>query len=175
MSKRCLLAVYDNFDDAEAAIGELRTGLKGFNASEDLVIQSPIDLPEVDPLLERKPAYVQWFTLVGAILGGFLAFWLVAGAEADFYAQLKGGKPIVPIPPNLVVTYEMFILGGVLFTVIGFLLGAGLPARRSALYSPHVSEAQVGVLVKCEDGDMETCKAICARHRALEIQAEAGQ
>jgi hypothetical protein len=175
MSKRYMLALYNNFDEAEAAVKELRhADIKGFDAADDLVVNSPIDLPEVEELLGEKPVYVQWFTLIGATLGGFLAFWLIAGSQANFYAQLKGGKPIVPIPPDLVLTYEMFILGGVYFTVVGFLICAGLPAKRSSLYSSNESEDQIGVLVKGEEGAMATLKATFTKHKALEIQEEIG-
>ncbi len=176
MSQRSLLALYDKFGDAEAAIFELRnTNLKGFNAADDLMIQSPVELPEVEQLLGEKPVYVQWFTLIGATLGGYLAFWLIAGSQANFFAQMKGGKPIVPIPPDLVLTYEMFILGGIFSTVAGFLICAGLPAKRSPLYSSNVSEGQIGLLVKCEADAIATLRAIFIKHHALEIQEEGGK
>jgi hypothetical protein len=173
MSQRHLLALYNNFDEAEAAIRELReTDIHGFNVADDLVIQSPIEHPEIENLLGEKPVFVQRYTLAGATLGGFLAFWLIAGSQANFYAQMKGGKPIVPIPPDLVLTYEMFILGGVFFTVMGFFICAGLPAKRSSLYSSKLTEGQIGVLVKCEENAMPTLKAILTKYKALEIQEE---
>ena len=88
---------------------------------------------------------------------------------------MKGGKPIVPIPPDLVLTYEMFILGGVYITVLGFLICAGLPARRSSLYSAKVSEDQIGILVKADASAIATIKAVFTKHHALEIQEEAGK
>lgn len=173
MGQRFLLALYDKFEDAEAAIIELRnTNLKGFNAVDDLMIQSPVDIPEVEMLLGEKSVNVQWFTLIGATLGGFLAFLLIAGSQANFYAQMKGGKPIVPIPPDLVLTYEMFILGGIFSTVVGFLICAGLPAKRSTLYSSNVSEGQIGILVKGEGDAIATLREIFIKHHALEIQEE---
>ncbi len=176
MSRRYLLALYNNFDEAEAVVGELRsTDIKGFNAADDLVVKSPIEHPEVEVFLGPKPVYVQWFTLIGASLGGFLAFSLIAGSQANFYAQMKGGKPIVPLPPDFVLTYEMFILGGVYITVLGFLICSGLPARRSPLYSAKVSEDQIGILVKGDDGSMAKLREIFTRHKALEIQEEAGR
>jgi Alternative complex III, ActD subunit len=176
MSQRYLLALYNNFDEAEAVVSELRnTDIKGFSAENDLVVKSPIEHPEVEEFLGEKPVYVQWFTLIGATLGGFLAFWLISGSQANFYAQMKGGKPIVPFPPNFVLTYEMFILGGVYITVLGFLICAGLPARRSPLYSAKVSEDQIGVLVKVDDGSVSRLKDIFTKHKALEIQEEAGR
>ena len=176
MSKRYMLALYNNFEEAEAVVRELRSAeIKGFDAGDDLVVKSPIEHPEVEKFLGNKPVNVQWFTLVGATLGGLLAFWLISGSQANFYAQMKGGKPIVPFPPNFVLTYEMFILGGVYITILGFLICAGLPARRSPLYSAKVSEDQIGLLVKVDDGSASTLRDIFTKHKALEIQEEAGK
>lgn len=176
MSKRHLLALFSNFDEAEAVVKELRgIILKGFDADKDMIVKSPIEHPAVEEFLGNKPVYVQWFTLGGALLGGLLGFFLISGAQANFYAQIKGGKPIVPFPPNFVLTYEMFILGGVFISVLGFLICAGLPARRSPLYSAKVSEDQIGILVKSDESAANALKAIFAKHHALEIQEEAAK
>ena len=175
MSQRHLLALFNNFDEAGAAIAELRAAnIRGFSM-DDLILKSPIEHPEVEEVLGDKPVYVQWFTLIGASLGGLLAFSLISGSQANFFAQMKGGKPIVPLPPNFVLTYEMFILGGVFITVLGFLICAGLPAKRSPLYSAKVSEDQIGILVKGDESAIATLKAVFSRHKALEIQEEAGK
>ena len=129
MSKRHLLALFSNFDEAEAVVKELRKlGIKGFNADKDMIVKSPIEHPEVEQFLGDKPVSVQWFTLVGALLGGSLAFLFISASQGNFFAQLKGGKPIVPFPPDFVLTYEMFILGGVYISVLGFLIAAHLSA-----------------------------------------------
>lgn len=176
MSQRHILALFSNFDEAEAVVKELRNStIKGFDVNDDMIVKSPIEHPEVTEFLGDKPVYVQWFTLVGAVMGGLLGFFLISGAQANFYAQLKGGKPIVPLPPNFVLTYEMFILGGVFITILGFLICAGLPARRSPLYSAKVSEDQIGILVKSDEGAAKVLKAIFTKHQALEIQEEAGK
>lgn len=176
MSKRHLLALFSNFDEAELVVKELRsTQINGFDVNDDMIVKSAIEHPEVEEFLGEKPVYVQWFTLFGALMGGLLGFFLISGAQANFYAQLKGGKPIVPLPPNFVLTYEMFILGGVFITVLGFLICAGLPARRSPLYSANVSEDQIGILVKSDESASNTLKEIFSKHQALEIQEEAGK
>lgn len=176
MSKRHLLALFSNFDEAEKVVQELRTTeIKGFDVNDDMIVKSAIEHPEVEEFLGEKPVYVQWFTLGGALMGGLLGFFLISGAQANFYAQMKGGKPIVPFPPNFVLTYEMFILGGVFITILGFLICAGLPAKRSPLYSSKVSEDQIGILVKADESAASTLKAIFTKYQALEIQEEAGK
>lgn len=175
MSQHHILALFNNFDEAEAVIAELRSStIKGFNFDE-LTMKSPIEHPEVEGVLGQRSANVQWFTLFGALSGGILGFSLIAGAQGNFFSQLKGGKPIIPLPPDFVLTYEMFILGGVYITVLGFLICAGLPAKRSSLYSAKVSEDQIGLLVKVDQSAVGTIKAIFTKHQALEIQEEAGK
>lgn len=176
MSKRHLLALFNNFDEAEKVVTELRNlGIKGFNAEKDMIVKSPIEHPEVEEFLGDRPVRVQWFTLFGAVGMGALMFLLISAAQGNFFAQMKGGKPIVPFPPNFVLTYEMFILGGVYITVLGFLICAGLPARRSPLYSAKVSEDQIGILVQADESASGTLKSIFTKHQALEIQEEAGK
>lgn len=175
MTQRHLLALFNNFDEAEAVIKELReTPIKGFNF-DDLTMKSPIEHHDVEEVLGNRSANVQWFTLVGSILGGLLGFFLISGAQANFYHQLKGGKPLVPLPPNFVLTYEMFILGGVFISVLGFLVCAGLPAKRSPLYSSKVQVDQIAILVKGDDSAVAALKAVFTKHQALEIQEEAGK
>lgn len=175
MGQRHILALFNNFENAEAAIYELRAAdIKGFNF-DDLTLKSPIEHHEVEDILGQRSANVHWFTLVGSLLGGLLGFFLISGAQANFYAQMKGGKPIVPLPPNFMLAYEMFILGGVCLSVLGFLICAGLPAKRSSLYSAKVSEDQIGVLVKADESAMAKIKGVLLNHEASEIQEEAGK
>lgn len=176
MSKRHLLALYGNFDEAELVVQELRNSkINGFDVDEDMVVKSPIEHPEVEKFLGDKPVYVQWFTLVGALLGGTLGFIGISSAQANFFLQMKGGKPIVPLPPNFVLTYEMFILGGVYITILGFLICARLPAKRSPLYNAKVSVDNIGILVQADDSAIGKLKEIFNKHKALEIQEEAGK
>ena len=44
MSKRHLLALFSNFDEAEAVVRELRSvRIKGFDADKDMIVKSPIE------------------------------------------------------------------------------------------------------------------------------------
>jgi len=175
MSQHHILALFNNFDEAELAVSELRSStIKGFNF-DDLTMKSPIEHPEVESVLGNRSSNVQWFTLLGALGGSIMGFLLIAGAQGNFFAQMKGGKAIIPLPADFVLTYELFILGGVYITVLGFLVCAGLPSKRSSLYSAKVSEDQIGLLVKADQSAVSTIKEIFTKHQALEIQEEAGK
>jgi molybdopterin-containing oxidoreductase family membrane subunit len=59
-----------------------------------------------------------------------------------------GGRAIISIPPFLIITYEMTILFGVLFTLLGFHFVSGLPAWRDKPYLPSAGTDKFVVVVE---------------------------
>lgn len=170
--KSHILALFSNFEEAGALLQDLQTaGLPGFRM-QDVVIKSPIEHPELSEMLGKRPVYIQWFTLVGVLIGPITGLTLISSAESSFLLQWRGGIPVVPLPPNLVLTYEFFILSGVLMTVLGFFIGWKLPGRRSPLYNTQVSEDKVGVLIKADDQTIRQIGEILKRHTPVEIMGE---
>ena len=100
------LGVFDGPDAALASAGRLKG--EGF-ASLDLM--SPIPLEGVEETLGKKKSVIKRFTFFGAIFGGLSGFALAAGT-AVLYVHPTGGRPIITVPPFLIITYEMAILGG---------------------------------------------------------------
>jgi hypothetical protein len=174
MAKSHTLALFNNFDQAAKAIGELKASkLDGFRM-EDVTLKSPIEHPEIAEALGPRPVYVQIYTLVGAVMGAVLGFLFIASDQANFLLQVRGGRPVVPIPPDMVITYELFILFGVLVTVLGCFIAWKLPGKRSPLYNASISEDKIGILVKADDACIAKVNEIFRRHLALEIVGEHG-
>ena len=74
-----------------------------------------------------------------------LGFLFLASSQGNFFAQQKGGKPIIPIPPDMVLTYELLILGGVYITVLGFLISAAcLRAFEATSITPRFLKIRSG-------------------------------
>jgi hypothetical protein len=173
MNEKRILGLFNDFDQASAAIRELRGANLPHLNWDDVTIKSPIEHPDVESVLGVRSIPIRKYTLVGALLGGGLGFLGIATAQGNFFAQLKGGKPIIPFPPDFVLTYEMFILGGVYITVLGFLISAGLPKRmKSELYNVAVSGDQIGVMVKSNAHCIDAVRGIFERHAVLSIQEE---
>jgi hypothetical protein len=176
MTTKRILGLFNDFDQASAALRELRNANMPYLNWDDVTIKSPIEHPEVESVLGVRPIPVRNYTLAGALLGGCLGFLGIATAQGNFFAQLKGGKPIIPFPPDFVLTYEMLILGGVYITVLGFLICAGLPTLiKSELYHASVSEDQIGVMVKANAHCIEEVRKIFESHMVLSIQEEVVQ
>lgn len=172
MKKTHTLALFNDFEEAGLAIRDLKSvSLPGFRM-EDVVIKSPIEHPELSEMLGDRPVYVQWFTLGGVLVGPLTGLILVASAQANFLLQIRGGRPVVPVPPDMVLTYEFFILSGVLMTVLGCFIGWKLPGRRSPLYNAKVSEDKIGLLIKADPLVIPKINEILARHKPIEIMGE---
>jgi hypothetical protein len=133
-------------DAALAAAGELKS--KGFPTPE---LMSPIPIEGVEEVLGEKRSVIKRFTLFGGIVGGTSGFLLAAGTAA-LYAHPTGGRPIITIPPFLIITYELTILFGILFTVLGFFISSRLPAIRDRVYVPESAVDKFAVSVECADG-----------------------
>jgi hypothetical protein len=110
---------------------------------------SPIPLHGVEEVLGPKKSVIRRFTLFGGIFGGLAGFALAAGT-AVLYLHPTGGRPIITIPPFLIITYEMTILCGILATVLGFLISARFPAIRERIYVPETAVDKFAVTVLCD-------------------------
>ena len=109
---------------------------------------------------ESAKSPVRAYTLVGGILGLLSGLALTIWTSLD-WPLLTGGKPIVSIPPYLVIAFEMTILFGGLFTLAGLLIHARLPRTAPvAGYDARFSVDRFGVFVSCGDGQVEEVKQL---------------
>ena len=110
-------------------------------------IFSPIPLAhEIEPVLGERPNYIRYFTFVGGVIGFFFGLLLTLGTAA-MYVLPRGGRPIFPITPTLLISYESTILIGVFFTLVSFGIFARLPFFGKRVYDPEVAVDSFGLLV----------------------------
>lgn len=144
---RSVFAVFRYQDDFLEATRQLNAS--GF---ENLTMMSPVPIHEIEHILQKKKPVIRRFTFFGAILGFFFGFGLAVFSALTFI-QPTGGRPIIAIPPFLVIGYEMTILFGVLATLLGFHIASGLPAWRDRPYEPATNVDRFSILVECGAGD----------------------
>ncbi len=128
-----VIGVFHDPNSALIAAGELKGA--GF---ESLEIMSPVPIHGVEEVLGKKKSAIKNFTFIGALIGGISGFALAAGTSV-LYPHPVGGRPIITIPPFLIITYELAILFGILATVLGFIVSARLPAFRNRVYAPEAA------------------------------------
>lgn len=172
MSKRRMLALFGDFAEAHDAIADIRRNEVPGITVDDITMKSPIEHPEVEEVLGERPVHLQKFTLGGAIFGVVFGFLFLAAAQASFLVQPQGGKPVIPLPSNFVLVYEMLIFFAVWATFLSFLFFAGLFRKRSRLYSEKVSLDQVGLMVEVEESIAEPLRDLFKKHKVLEIREE---
>ncbi|MSP56172.1 MAG: DUF3341 domain-containing protein [Myxococcales bacterium] len=117
-------AVYAHMDCLMTGIVNLKKA--GFT---DLMVMTPMPRHEVEEAVyEGEPSPVRWFTLCGGLFGGTMVFSLMSLTHANWPMILPGGKPVVSVPPFMVITFEGTVLWAALGTLVGLLLNCRLPA-----------------------------------------------
>lgn len=115
-------------------------------------LMSPVPLEAAQEVLGLQVSPVRRFSLAGALIGAVAGF-AMAVATALVFILPTGGRAIISVPPYLVIAYEMTILLGVLFTLVGFHIVSGLPAWRDRPYTP---ESNIDRFVVVVEGAAET-------------------
>ncbi|MGC4084915.1 MAG: DUF3341 domain-containing protein [Vicinamibacterales bacterium] len=78
----------------------------------------------------------------GALLGFLGSTWLTTFAEKDWPINV-GNMPIVAWYPNLIVIFEMTMLGAILSTVVTLIVTAGLGRKVPTLYDTEVTNGKI--------------------------------
>ena len=150
-----VLGLFEYVDSAMDVAGKLKE-----SNFDDITVFSPVPLEGVEEVLGEKKSVIKRFSLFGAISGGISGF-LLAAVTSILYPLPTGGRPIIDIPPFLLVAYEVTILFGIIFTLIGFFISSRLPALRERTYDISVSSDRFGILVECgPDKDAELVEKI---------------
>jgi hypothetical protein len=117
------------FDDRKAFLAKLQGLLDSGVARKEIRVLTPCHVPEAEAMLFRRPGRLRFFAFFGAVAG------FGSGLALTIYSVLSwpiivGGKPIVSLPPFLLIGYLLTILFGSLGAFAGFLLLARLPSGR---------------------------------------------
>lgn len=132
-------------------------------------ILSPVPITEkIGDLLGKRKDSVRFFTLFGGLAGLFLGALFAIGTSIS-YPLPRGGRPIIAIPPTLMISFETLILLGVLATFAGFLIMAKLPSGSARLYHDRIGEDRFGLLIRAEEERMKDIEKILREGGAEEI------
>lgn len=163
-----ILASFAELDAAVAAIEKVRTERLG-----RMVVYTPVPRHELDHALHEPESAVRLYTLVGGLTGAATGFALTTWTSLD-WPLMTGGKPIISLPPFVVIAFELTILFGALSTVLGLLVNAHLPRFRfEVVYDPAFSAGQFGIFVTPAPGKRTDARAALQEAGALEIRENA--
>lgn len=135
-----------------------------------LRVFSPVPNHEIEEVMDEPESNVRFFTLFGAMLGAACGVGFTVLTSSDWPIQVSA-KPIVSLPPFMVIIFELTILIGALSTLLGLLINSRL--RRNAprsMYDPRFSEDKFGVMVTCDKEHVKAVEDILSSQGAEEIK-----
>jgi hypothetical protein len=139
-----IYALYDTGDAAQRAVNSLRNA--GIADSAITVISDqPMEAYEFGEM--NRATRIWYIASGGGLIGLVFATWLTRMTELAWPLP-TGNMPIVSWWPNLIVIFELTMLGAILATVATLLVTGQLLRRRPALYDPRVSDGKILVGVE---------------------------
>ena len=136
---KALYALYTEPDEVQRAVDNLRAA--GVAEAQIIVISSePIE--EYEFSHRDSATWIYWMAGMGAVVGLLFGTWLTRMTELAWPLQ-TGNMPIVAWWPNLIVMFELTMLGSILSTVITLFVTAKLPRRYPDLYDLDVSNGKI--------------------------------
>jgi Protein of unknown function (DUF3341) len=147
-------ALYDDGHAAQRAVNGLRAA--GIADAEITVITAqPMEEFEFSHI--GRETWIWYIATAGALLGLLFATWLAWFTERDWPLD-TGNMPIVAWWPNLIIMFELTMLGAIGATVLTLIVSAGLARRRPLLYDSEVTAGKI--LVGIETADANRAKDI---------------
>lgn len=162
-----VVGVFAHVDATVRAIRNLRSR----NLS-DFTVYTPVPVEEIEEVVDHgKPvSKVRLFTLIGGLTGTTTGFFLTIWSSLK-WDLIVGGKPIVSIPPFVVIAFELTILFGGLATLLGLLVLGRLPRLRpSTGYDPRFSIDRFGIEVRCPGEQVESARQCLREAGAQEVR-----
>ena len=124
-----LLAEFDSGESLlEAARAAHAVGYRNMNG------YTPFPLEGLSAALGQKPPLLPWFVLLGGILGGSGAYFMLYYASVISYPINVGGRPLHSWPAFIPITFELTVLGASFAAFFGMLALNGLPHPHHPLF-----------------------------------------
>lgn len=169
--QKSLLAVFSDLEPAADAIEQLRR--LGVHDDCMNVISG---VPVTEAMLGRPR---QWTNVPRLALGGaavgmatgiFLAF-----VAPNMYTIQVGGQPFAPVPPAVIVIFELTMLLMLLSTFLGVFLDSYFPNYRPMHYVPEVSDGKIAILIECAQSNEAKITDVLKKLGAESVQQTEAQ
>jgi hypothetical protein len=142
---RAVYGLYDDGSAAQQAVNRLRAA--GVT-DRDITVMSAQPMEDFEFGHMGGKSWMWWIACGGGLLGMATAFGLAWITEVWWPIDV-GGLPTFAWWPNLIIIFELTMLGAILATVITLVISARL-GRTSTIYDPAVSDGKI--LVGVEGG-----------------------
>lgn len=136
---KAVYALYPVPTSAQRAVDALRSA--GY-ALADITILSSEPLEEYEFGQRDRHTWMNWIAALGAAMG-LTTGYLLTSVTQNLWKINTGGMPIVSNFTNLIVIFELTMLGAIFATVITLLFTAKLPGKPSQIYDPEISNGKI--------------------------------
>jgi hypothetical protein len=155
---KAIYGLYSSGRLAQQAVNRLKAA--GI-VERHIVVMSAQPMEDFEFGRSDSKTWMWWIACAGGLIGMATAFGLSWLTEMSWPINV-GGLPTFAWWPNLIIIFELTMLGAILATVITLVVSAGL-GRRTAFYDPAVTDGKilVGVANPSESsvGDLESALA----------------
>lgn len=134
------------FDDKEAFLIKLEELVAAGVTLSCIEVRTPVPVHEAFHILGTPPSPLGWFTGTGAVLGAATGFGLTIGTVLA-WPLITSGKPLVSLPPFMIIAFELTILLGAVASILGFFHLNRFPDVRSIL-APEETGNAYAIFVK---------------------------
>lgn len=166
-------ATFEYLDDTCAAIKELKK--EGFAR---ITTHTPCPRHEIDHALGDPQSRIPFFTLTGAFIGFSVAVLLMTKTALDWILPVSG-KPILGVPSMGPISFEFAVLvaiyctmGGMFFLIIRDSKKHPVPSSSKYKNYDRFMRDRFGVVVACENNDLDKIENILKKHQAEEVNLE---
>jgi len=141
---KALYGLYGDGQSAQQAVNRLRAaGL----SDRQITILSAQPMEDFEFGHIDRHTWMWWIACGGGLLGMASAFGLAWLTEMSWPINV-GGLPTFAWWPNLIIIFELTMLGAILATVITLVVTAGLGRGGGKLYDPEVTDGSILVGVE---------------------------
>jgi len=147
-------------------------GIKHFKSKgmeSKMKVYSPAPLHAIDDALDEPPSPVRLFTLFGGMLGCTFGYTFTAFSSMDWILPTSG-KPIVAPIAFTVIAFELTVLFGAIFTLLGIVVNARLFRKRKLIYDERFTEDKFGIYVSCPPTEYDAMEKVLSECGAEEVK-----
>jgi hypothetical protein len=135
---KAVYGLYPDGHSAQQAFNRLRAA--GV-ATSDITVLTAQPMEEFEFGNLDKATYIWWFACLGGLIGMATAFGLAYLTEHSWEINV-GGLPIFAWWPNLIIIFELTMLGAITATTLTVVIAA-LIGDKGKLYDPEVTDGKI--------------------------------
>ncbi len=150
MENKNFISIY--FEDEEPLLKAVRKIMA--SDLNILDVLTPFPVHGLDKALKMKPSRIPIVGFVFGSIGAMVGFGFQAWVFGVDYPLVIGGKPFIPVPSFIPVTFEITVLFAALSMVAAFLIKSKLkPSKKIDIQDVRITDDRFVILVETNDAN----------------------